>query len=59
MESAAFASIHAIPSQIRVVKDLLTYFKDIFPMTAQQKAAKERIEEIQKNLMPKVSIFRQ
>lgn len=53
-DSTAFESIKDIPNQIRVVKDLLTHFKDVFPLTARELVAKEKIEEIQnKKIIPK------
>ncbi|KAI6177597.1 Rho-GAP domain-containing protein [Aphelenchoides bicaudatus] len=51
---SALASIRDIPGQIKVVKDLLTYFKDIFPLTSREIVAKEKIEELQsKKIIPK------
>jgi hypothetical protein len=55
-DSAALASIRDIPGQIKVVKDLLTYFREIFPLTSRELVAKEKIEEIQsKKIIPKVT----
>ncbi|KAI6234998.1 RhoGAP domain protein [Aphelenchoides besseyi] len=43
-----------IAIQIRVIQDLLTYCKEIFPLTARETAAKEKINELQsKKSLPK------
>ncbi|KAI6240063.1 Arf-GAP with Rho-GAP domain, ANK repeat and PH domain-containing protein 3 [Aphelenchoides fujianensis] len=47
-------SIKNIPNQIRVINDLLTYCKEIFPLTTRELMAKEKINEVQSRaVLPK------